>query len=336
VTALRRRVVLAAATLAVAPLLRSQEPTRLPVLGILSPHPRPAPKFIADNPFTNRLRALGWEEGRNLRIERAYGDGREDLLPELAAALVTRRLDAIWTFGFKATVAALRATRSIPIVFSNVPYPLEQGVVPSLSRPGGNVTGVAYTTVGGLRPKIFEILREIAPGARRLASLETPSATFSIHGRPIELLPRMREVAAELGFELRVFAVERQDDLEGAFDAIDAWKPEVFHAAGTTVTVRERRRIAGFANRLRIPAGYTERAFVDAGGLVSYGLQLAEVLERAAHLVDRVLRGSPAGELPVELPSKYELAVNLGTAAAIGVSIPHSLLVRADKVIGRS
>lgn len=330
----RRRFVLAAAALAAAPLVRAQAPAGMRTLGVLSPHPLPPPQFIADNPFTNRLRALGWVEGRTLRIERAYAEGREDLLPELAEGLVRKRVDVIWASGFVATRSAMVATKTIPIVFWGVQYPVEQGVVESLSRPGGNVTGVTFTASSEARAKVIELLRDIAPAARRLASVTAPSANQSLAGQQTELTSRTIEAAAtRLGFDVREFHVERVEDLDRVFAAVIDWRADALTAGSTSVTFRERSRLAAFANRQRLPNAYTQRVFVEAGGLVSYGLQMADSLERTTDLVDRILRGASVAVLPVELPTKYELAVNLKSAAAIGVVVPQSLLLRADRVI---
>lgn len=330
----RRQFVLAAAALAAAPLVCAQSSNERRTLGILNPHPRPTPRFIADNPFTNRLRTLGWVEGQNLRIERAYGEGQERRLPELAAGLVAKKVDVIWASGVRATLAAMQLTDSIPIVFWGVPYPVEQGVIASLSRPGGNVTGIAFTGAEVVLQKALQVLREIAPSARRLALLVTPSVFHTVGGKPSpELARKMNAVAVELGFEAREFAVERKGDFDRAFSSIVEWKAEALAAGSTTVAYRERGRIATFANGNGIPGAYGQREFVEAGGLVSYGLQSVHTLERSADIIDRVLRGTRVAELPVELPTKYELAVNLKAAATLGLTIPQALLLRADIVI---
>lgn len=330
----RREFLLMAAALAAAPLARAQAANERRTLGILNPHPRPTPRFIADNPFTNRLRSLGWVEGQNLRIERAYGEGQEQRLPELAAGLVGRKVDVIWASGVRATLAAMRLTDSIPIVFWGVPYPVEQGVIASLARPGGNVTGIAFTGAEVVLQKALQVLREIAPSARRLALLVTPSVFHTVGGKPSpELAGKMNAAAAELEFKAREFAVERKADFDRAFASIVEWKAEALAAGSTTVAYRERGRIATFANGNGIPGAYGQREFVEAGGLVSYGLRSVDTLERSADIIDRVLRGTRVAELPVELPTKYELAINLKAAAALGLTIPQSLLLRADLVI---
>ncbi|MDH4094431.1 MAG: ABC transporter substrate-binding protein [Betaproteobacteria bacterium] len=329
----RRRFLLAAGALAAAPLARGQTGDRLPVLGILSPHSQLPAKAIADNPFTNRLRALGWVEGRNLRIERAYGEGREDRLPELAATLVRKEVDVIFALGPQAAMAAASLTRRIPIVFWGVSHPVEQGLVESLSRPGRNVTGIAFSAGGTTHTKGLEALRELSPGSHRLAIVSTPSAGYSLgRDRRMHML-RIGPVAESLGWEMREFPVERTEDVEPAFAAMLDWRAQALVVGATTITFRERHRIAALANGSRLPNVYAMREFVEAGGLLSYGLELAPTHERVAHFVDRILRGANPADLPVEQPDKYELAVNLKTAAALGLTIPQSLLLRADRVI---
>jgi len=330
----RRQFLLAAGALAAAPLARGQTRPGIPTLGILSPHRPPPPQFIANNPFTNRLRTHGWVEGRTLAFERAYAGGREDRLPALAAQLVQKQVDVIWTVGVHATLAAARLRTTIPVVFWGMPFPVEQGVVASLSRPGGNVTGVAFVAGGQLWPKLIATLRDIAPHARRLASLATASSLVTVAGQPTQILAQATaSAAAGLGFEARQFNIERKEDVEPAFAAMNEWKADSLVAASSTVTFRERERIVALANRSRVAGAYAAREFVAAGGLGSYGLDAGHALQRIADIVDRVLRGEDAGEIPVALPDKYELAVNLTAARALGLTIPQSLLVRANKVI---
>jgi putative ABC transport system substrate-binding protein len=329
----RRRFLLAAGALAAAPLARAQPTARLPTLGILSPFPQPTLQHIANNPFTNRLRALGWIEGETLAIARAYTAGREDLLPAMAASLVREQADVIWTIGPHAALAAARATKSIPIVFWGVAYPVEQGLVQSLARPGGNLTGVASTGSPEVHAKRLQLLREIAPATKRLALLVSPSTTRTLAGEPTALNTKAYAAAAgALGFELRDFEFESTADLEAAFRALGAWHADCVTADGFPQSFRARRRIAAFATGSGRASAFAQRDFVEAGGLVSYAFLIAPTIVRCAHYVDLVLRGaSPAG-IPVELPSVYDIAVNLRTARALGLEVPRPLLLRADKV----
>lgn len=330
----RRRFLIAAGALAAAPRVRARQETRLPVLGILSPFPQPTPQFIANNPFTNRLRALGWVEGETLAIARAYTAGREDLLPAGAARLVQAQADVIWTIGPHAALAAARATQSIPIVFWGVGYPVEQGLVRSLARPGGNLTGIASTASPEVHAKRLQLLREIAPATRRLALLVAPSASRTLEGKPTALtLEAYGAAAGALGYELRGFEFESAADLEAAFRAIGAWQADCVTTDGFPQSFRARRRIAAFASGSGLASAFAQRDFVEAGGLVSYSFLIAPTIVRCAHYVDLVLRGASAAGIPVELPSAYEIAVNLRTAGTLGLEVPQSLLLRADKVI---
>jgi putative ABC transport system substrate-binding protein len=328
----RRRFLLAAGALAAAPLARAQDRDRLPVLGVLSAQPRPDPKVIADNPFTNRLRELGWIEGRTLAIERAYGQGREDALPALAEGLVRKRVDVIWAIGPEAALAAARATKSIPIVFWGVSFPVERGLVESLARPGRNATGVAWFAGASVDAKRVQVLREMTPQARRLAWLRAWTVGFKVDGTRLDL-DVFDSAAKEHDFELRRFTVTSASDFEGAFKDMLAWKAEAMVAAATTLTVREMPRIVDFANRNRLPASYGSGMFTEAGGLMSYGSKGLPPFSRCAEQVDLILRGANPADLPVDIPRDYELVINLRTAKAIGLTIPQSLLLRADRVI---
>jgi putative ABC transport system substrate-binding protein len=329
----RRRFLIAAGAMAAAPLARPQDRRRLPVLGILSSQHRPPASFISNNPFSNRLRALGWIEGQTLAIERAYGEGREERLPGLAEELARKRVDVIWAIGPEAAVAAARATRSIPVVFWGVPFPVEQGLVDTIASPGRNVTGVAWYAGPGVDTKRLEALREIAPHAKRLAYLNVPTAGATVSGDKLVVALVFRHAAALLGFEIHDFPVATAADLQPAFDAILAWGAQALVVSGTIMTLRERHRIVAFANRHRLPSCFTGREFSDAGGLVSYAIVSAPTLERCAEQIDQILRGARPAELPVDIPQHYELILNLKTANALGLTIPQSLLLRADRVI---
>lgn len=329
----RRRLILAAAALAAAPLARGQPASRIPTLGILSFQKRPPQQFIADNPFSNRLRALGWIEGKTLAIERAYTEGRDDLLHAAAEKLVASRADVIWAIGPEAAVAAARATKTVPIVFWGVPYPVEQGLVDTIARPGRNVTGVAWYAGPGVDTKQLEILREIAPHAKRLAYLTVPTAAASVGGGGVAVPQVFRPAAESLGFEMREFPIARAVDLAPALAAILAWRAQALVVAGTILTVAERQRIVDFANRNRLPSLFRGRVFTEAGGLAAYSAVNAPTLERCAELVDRILRGARPAELPVDIPRDYELTLNLKTARTLGLEFPQSLLLRASRVI---
>ncbi len=324
----------ASAILAVPSVSLAQAPKRLPVIGFLSPHSRPSPEAIAKSPFAARLRELGWREGETFLAERAFGEGSEERLPELAAMLVAKGVDLIWALGPEAAVAAARATVAIPIVFWGVAWPIEQGLIHSYSKPGRNVTGVAWQAGPEVNSKRMQFLIEIAPDVRRLAQLNVPSAQRTVAGERLTAYEDgMNAAARNRGLELRSFPVLKPDDFEPAFAAIAQWGAQALIVSGTTLTVREMKRIIEFARRQRLPAVYTLRDFVEAGGLVSYAVDWRPTMVRSMDYVDRVLRGAKPAELPVELPTQYELAVNLGTARALGLTVPQSILLSADRVI---
>ena len=330
--AARRSFLRAAGALAAASLgTWGRASDKISVLGILSPHRKPNAAVIANNPFINRLRVLGWAEGGNLRIERAYGEGHEDRLPELAAGLVTKKVDGIWAFGPEAAIAAAHATRTIPIVFWGVALPVEQGLVASLAHPGRNVTGVAWYAAGEVDSKRIQYLKEIAPNARRLAHLAVPSAARTVAGGSVR--GRAEETARALGFDYRKFEALKPADFAPRFAEITQWGADAMLVAGTTLTVREAKRIVEFARHQRLPDAYTLRSFVEIGGLVGYAIVIEPTFARCADYVNQILRGAKPADLPVDLPTEYALAVNLKTARELGLSVPQSILLRADRVI---
>jgi len=327
-----RRRFLSAASLALAPLAaRAQK--RLPRIGILNPHPKPPPDQLAKNPLRLRLRELGWIGGETVDVVAAFGEGSEARLPALAAMLVAREVDVIWCLGPEAAVAAARVTRSIPIVFWGVAFPIEQELIESLAKPGRNATGVAWYSTPEVDGKRLELLREIAPSARRLAFITVPSAIEKVSGGPATIMPSTAPAAKRLGYELREFPVVKPEDFDGQFSDVLEWGAETMTVSGTTLTVRERYRITEFAKKQRLPSTYTLRAFVEAGGLVSYAIDWRPTFAQTADYIDRILRGAKPGDLPVALPTGYEIAVNLKTAALLGLKIPESLLLRADWII---
>lgn len=315
----------------------AQAQKRLPVLGLLVPGPKPSPDAIAKNPFLNRLRELGWIEGKTLLIERAYSEGDSDRLPELAASLVAKKVDVIWTNRSPGPVAAARATKSIPIVFWLAGYPIELGLVDSFARPGRNVTGVAWIVSLDIPLKRYQIMREIAPGARRVAALISPTTNMPTVAGGVVDFSTIRDKAdttfRNLGFETRRFELTAVADLETVLAAIAKWAPDALYVQDFALTFLVMKRIVEFARGHRLIDFYEGASWTQAGGLFSYGFVLLPTLLRTADMVDRILRGAKPADIPVELPSHYELAVNLGTAKALGLTVPQSILVRADKVI---
>ena len=329
----RRRFLLASGALIAAPFAAAQKPAAAnKVLGILSGNRTPTPQQIAASPIMARLRELGWIEGKNLRIERAYGEGSEDRLPALAAELVQKRVDVIWASGPEAAVAAANATKTLPIVFTGVPDPVGQGLVDSLARPGRNLTGVSFTAAGGeLAQKRLELLKEAVPAARRVALIRA-GATRTVAGDFPSLAP-FYAAAKKLGIELQDYTVERQEDFGAVFKKMLSARAQAMSMANAALTLRELKQILDFANRNRIPAIYGGRAWVEAGGLISYGTDIQSMTRESLAYVDRILRGAKPADLPVLQPTRFELAVNLQTAKSLGLVIPQTILLRAEHVI---
>jgi putative ABC transport system substrate-binding protein len=329
-----RRRFLAAAGLVLGPLAaRAQKPSRRPTVGILNPHAPPPAPDLEKSPLRVRMRELGWVDGETVDFVPAFGFGSEDRLPELAAELVRRNVDVIWAMGPEAAVAAARATRDIPIVFWGVAYPVEQELIDSVGRPGRNATGVAWYSNPEVDGKRLELLREIAPKAKRLAFLNVPTAAHKVSGGRADFPSSTNIAASRLGYEVQAFPVARREDFDGAFRGILDWGAQAMTVAGTALTVRERIGIVRFASQHRLPSAYTLRSFVEAGGLVSYAIDWRPTFAQTGDYIDRILRGAKPGDLPVTLPTGYEVAVNLKAAAALGLTIPESVLLRADWII---
>ena len=311
---------------------RAQAQKRLPVLGLLIPGRNPPP-----DPFFKRLEELGWIEGKTLLVERVYADDSLERLPELAAALVAKNVDVIWTMRTPGPVFAARATKTVPIVFQHAGIPVELGLVDSYARPGRNVTGVAWIVDPVITAKRFQLLRELAPGARRVASIVAPSINlptvagglFDVSTMPDNVGPAIRK----LGFESRRFVLATVAELEPVLAAIAKWAPDALSVQDFAVTFSAKRQIVDFARRHRLPDTHESLQWVEAGGLFSYGIVTLPGLLRTAEMVDRILRGAKPADIPVELPSHYEMVVNLGTAKALGLKVPKSFLLRADRVI---
>lgn len=302
-------------------------------VGYLSPQPeslRPDGRGVV----TGELEDLGWRPGLNLRIELGISQGKEDLLPQFADALVRKRVDVILAIGPEAAVAAASATRTIPIVFWAVPLPVEQGLVESLGRPGRNATGYMWWAASEVAMKQLEILKETVPTAERIAWMEVPSANRTVSGKDLEQ-PRLdiAMAARHLGVDLREEVVHRPEDIDAAFARFTEAQVQAIGIPTTTLTWRERGRIAELALRHRLPSAHGERDCVEAGGLVSYGVNWRATVPPTVGYIDRILRGAKPAELPVLQPSKYDLAVNLRTARALGITVPQSILVRASEVI---
>jgi ABC-type uncharacterized transport system substrate-binding protein len=274
------------------------------------------------------LRAFGWLENENFVFERRHAEGRPNQLPELAADLVRTKPDLILAVGNPETAAAKRATSSIPIVMMFGLQPIETGLVLSLARPGGNVTGMVWVTPE-YAGKILEVFKEAVPKATTIALLWDPTNP----GHSPVVRAELERAARILDVSLRYVEVRRVDDFDGAFKTLDTMRPSGVVVATTLLVHQRRDDILAFMVKHRLPAFYAGRPFVDAGGLGSYSPQLADHYRRVATFVDRILKGARPGELPIEQPTKYELVINMKTAKALGLTIPQTLLLRADHVI---
>jgi putative ABC transport system substrate-binding protein len=317
-----------------APLVQAQVPGPNRTLGMLLPDPAPSGGLIASNwPSSIALRKLGWYEGINLVVERRFAAGRVEMLPELAADLVRKQVDAIWTSGPECALAAARATKTVPIVFWGVLFPVEQGLVNSLPRPGRNVTGIAWATGAEVQLKPLQYLKEITPRAHRLSSIAAPVVHTVAGGEQAKMRAELDRETIALGFETRWHVVTRREDFDGIFAAILESRAQAVYVAAGPVTLRETPRIVEFMNANRLVSFSNVKEYAQAGGLFSYGTDLFGTLADSMRYVDKIFRGAKPADLPVELPSKYELAVNLKTAALLGLKIPGTVLVRAEHVI---
>jgi putative ABC transport system substrate-binding protein len=303
---------------------RAQQAGKVYRIGYLSPASN-FPELFAIT--SEAFQALGWIEGKNVIFERRYADNRLDRLPELAAELVRLNVDVIMAAGTLAPLAAKRATSTIPIVMATAGDPLGSGLVTSLARPGGNVTGLSLMApdLGGKR---LELLKEVLPQVSRVGILWNAANPYSA------LVFNETESAAQmLGIQLQSIEVRSPDDFDSALAAATQQRAGALIAVEDPLTVGHRKRIADFAASNRLPAIYGLREFADAGGLMAYGANLADLQRRAAGYVDKILKGAKPADLPVQQPTKFELVVNLKTAKALGLQIPPTLLARADEVI---
>jgi putative ABC transport system substrate-binding protein len=313
---------LPALILAAIHLAAAQQPKKVPVIGYLGGSG--ASRIDA---FRQGLRELGYVEGKNIVIEYRYSKGKLDRLNELAAELVRLKVDVIVTRGSAATRAAKAATSTIPIVMTLDPDPVGNGFVASLARPGRNITGLS-SLAPEISGKQLEILKETVSKLSRVAVF----ATSTIPGQALQL----REIglaAGPLTVQLQYLDVLGPKDIETAFRAASDQRAEALIVFGGPILIGQRTRIVEFAVKSRLPAAYPESRFVEAGGLMSYGVNVNDLDRRAATYVDKILKGTKPGDIPVEQPIKFEFVVNLKTAKQIGVTIPPNVLARADRVI---
>jgi putative tryptophan/tyrosine transport system substrate-binding protein len=323
---MRRREFITLISLAVAarPLIaRAQQPNRLPLIGFMGANASVFSPWTAA--FVGRLRELGWIEGRTIAIEYRWSEGRPERNAEIAAEFVRLNVDIIVTLG-SAVPALKRVTSDIPIVFALSTDPVGGGLVASLARPGGNVTGLS-NQAADVASKRFEFLREVVPHLRQLAimlNVGFPQAVLEMAG--------VQAAARKLDLEVIPLEIRGADDIAPAFEQLNA-KADALYVVDDALVTANRTRILTLALGARLPAIFNNRSFVEVGGFMSYGPNFPDLFRRAADLVDKILRGAKPAEIPVEQPTKFDLVFNLTTAKALGLTIPRNLLVLADEVI---
>ena len=330
---MRRQLVFSGALAALAPAtVFAQSAAKRPVVAyVFGPVPTSAmtgiPPHAHVRAFVQRLRELGWEDGRNVVLEYHGAENRRERAQAILADLAARNVDLIYATATAggATVAtdAVLATRTIPIVFASGADVVAAGLVSSLARPGGNATGVTIATGPELLGKRLELLKEIAPRIKRVAYINPKSVTTDT----------LRQFAARLGLTPILAEVERAEDYDAAFAMVKRERADALLIGSFSINMVHSPRIVEFAAQQRLPAAFAFPESVEAGGLVSYGIDFLDLNRRAAVYVDKILRGAKPADMPVELPSKFELVVNLKTARALGITIPQPVLLRADRVI---
>ena len=307
----------------------AQQPKKVPLIGYLSAQD-PALESARAEAIRLALRERGYIEGQNIAIEYRYLEGKNDRAPELLTELVSLKVDIIViTGGDPQTQAAKNATKTIPIVMAGGGLdPVEAGLVESLARPGGNVTGITLLNreLGGKR---LELLKEAVPKVTRVAVLYDPGSPPNVR----EVKEDLPAAARALGLTIQPWEIRDADGFEKVFAALSKQRPDGLYVTGDPLMYANQKRTVGFALKSRLPSMSIRREFVDAGRLMSYGADRADSYRRVAYYVDRILKGAKAADLPVEQPTKFELVINLKTAKQIGVTIPPDLLARATKII---
>ena len=273
-----------------------------------------------------RLRELGWIEGRTIAIEYRYAEGRTERYAEIAAEFVRLKVDVIVTYGTPSSEAAKRATAVIPIVFAVAGDPVGNGLVASLAHPGGNITGLSLQQIDIVGKKL-DLLRELLTGLHRLAIMGNLGNAATVLD-----VGEVRVAASRLGLDIISLDVRRAEDIAPAFDAING-RAEALYVSNDPLIVTNVNRINTLAVGARLPTIYNSREFIESGGLMSYGPNYPDLFRRAADFVDKILRGAKPADLPVEQPTKFDFVINLTTAKALSLTIPPSLLARADEVI---
>ena len=314
------------ALLSTVPSVEAQQPGKISRIGILHPErPGDAGVEVLIEAFRRGLRQLGYIEGKNIVLEHRFAEGKLDRLPDLMAELVGLKVDVIFALNTPAARAAKNGTKTIPIVFTWVADPLD--LVASLARPGGNVTGLT-TVSADLSGKRLEVLKEALPGVSRVGVL-----LHSDNPIPARLFKDMENASAQFGIRLFAMRVRGPDEIQKVFDAAAKERIGALFVIEEAVIASHRKRIMELAAKYRLPTASLYKEFAEAGGLLTYGADLPDLFRRAATYVDKILKGTKPTDLPVEQPIKFEFVINLKTAKQIGITIPQSVLYRADKVI---
>jgi putative ABC transport system substrate-binding protein len=277
--------------------------------------------------FRQGLRDLGYVEGKDVRFEHRYAEGRNQRFRELAEDLVTQKVDLILTWGTEAALEAKRATRTIPIVMGAIGDPIAPGVVSNLARPGGNITGLS-ALAGELEGKRLELLKEIVPNLSLVAAITNPTNRYSERA-----LQHARIAAETMKVSLKAHEAHDATTLDRALDSLTRERPQALLVIADPFLVSQRRRLAQFALKIGLPSAYTYREHVEAGGLIAYTPNYHDLFRRAAGYVDKILKGAKPGDLPIEQPTKFELVINHKSAKTLGLTLPPALLLRADQVI---
>ena len=324
---LSRRALLAGfvASLAAPLAAEAQQAGKIPTIGLMGSGTATAQKPWT-TAFVQRLRELGWSEGRTIAIEYRWAEGRSARFIEIAAEFVRLKVDVIVTHNTPPTVAAKKATAVIPIVFATAGEPVASGIVTSLARPGGNVTGLS-SQAPDAAGKRLELIREVIPGLRRLGVLADVGNTYALVDAA-----EVEKMARPLGVEVMRSEIRVPEDIDPAFEAIKG-RAQALYVIASPLVFANLVRINHLALASRLPTSHTVREYVEAGGLMSYGPNWRDMWSRAAEIVDKVLRGTKPADIPVQQPSTFDFVINLKTAKALGLTIPPSLLLRADQVI---
>jgi putative ABC transport system substrate-binding protein len=324
ITLLGGATVAAAVQLLAPSTARAQQPRKMPTIGFLGGSTAAA---FAQNTgaFLQRLRELGWIDGRNIAIEYRWAEGNNDRVAEIAAEFVRLKVDIIHTTGTENSLVAKNATSVIPIVFAVSGNPVGTGLIASLARPGGNVTGLSNQLTDGAGKRV-ELLREVIPGLRRLAIMA------HVFPQSVEEAGEAEAAARSFGIEAIKLELRQRDDIAIGFDALNG-RADALYVTNSAFLNAYKLRITAPALGARLPTVFADRSWLEVGGLMSFGTSFPDLFRRSADLVDKILRGTKPADIPVEQPTKFDLVVNLITAKAIGLAIPETFLVRATEVI---